>query len=391
MKSIYKNSNLIIYMIGIFVSGIGTKLTTIALSYKIMSISQNDFNVSLIYILQGIPILILGILAGNIIDKRNKKISFIIINIIFSLTSFAFALTTNNLLIFSVVIINGIIQSFYIPVETSLMPLLVHKQYLTEANGMKMSINGVVMVSGYAFAGVLISFVGSNAAFIIDAISFIFIAFTALFFNVTKNDLHDKIREKSKLKEEIFHGLNFIKHNKTIKYIFFIDVIITFIISMQTPLTYIFVEKYLGGRVLMAKRSGLLFSAAGIGTIFGGVILGKFKNRNKVMLISISLIFDSIIVIAFSLNRNFLITLILYAAMGVLGVFNGSILQTVIQEQTPQNLLGSVSGFINSIIQPVSVISLLIGGIASNLLEVKWIFIIGALLEFLTGVYFVIK
>ncbi|QAT40658.1 MFS transporter [Clostridium sp. JN-9] len=389
MKSIYKNSNLIIYLIGIFVSGIGTKLTTIALSDKVLRLTGNDFNVSLVFMLQSIPILIFGMLAGNVVDKINKKAAFIIINIIFAFTSFTFALTYNKLIIFSIVLINGIIQAFYIPVETSLMPLLVDKKYLTQANGLKMSISGIIMIAGYAFAGILISFTGDTIAFILDGLSFIFIAMISIFFSINKVNFISNRYNETNLKKDIIDGWNFIKNNENVKYMFFIDIIINFIISMQTPLTYIFVEKYLGGSILMAKRTGLLFSFAGIGTIFGGIILGSFKNRNKLMLLSVSLVFDSMLVIAFSLNRYFPITLFIFGGMGVVGAFNGSILQTVIQEETPGNLLGRVSGFINSIVQPVGVVSILIGGICANLIEVKWIFIFGALLELLTGLYFI--
>jgi MFS family permease len=388
MKSIYKNSNLIIYFIGIFVSGIGTKLTTIALSDKVMKLTGNDFNVSLVFMLQSIPILIFGMLAGNVVDRKNKKIFFIIINIIFAFTSFTFALTYNTLIIFSVVLINGIIQAFYMPVTTSLMPLLVDKEHLTEVNGFNMSINGVIMIAGYAFAGILVSFTGNKIAFILDGLSFIFIAIVSIFLKISKVDSTANSDNEINLKKDTIDGWNFIRNNTNVKYMFFIDVIITFIISMQTPLTYIFVKKYLGGSSLMAQRTGFLLAFAGIGTIFGGVILARYKNRNKLMLLSISLVFDSMLVIAFSLNRYFPITLLLFAGMGVVGAFNGGILQTVIQEETPENLLGRVSGCINSIIQPIGVISILIGGICSNFIEVKWVFIIGALLELVTGVYF---
>lgn len=389
MKSIYKNSNLIIYLIGIFVSGIGTKLTTIALSDKVLRLTGNDFNVSLVFMLQSIPILIFGMLAGNVVDKKNKKISFIIINIIFAFTSFSFALTYNKFIIFSVVLINGIIQAFYIPVGTSLMPLLVDQKYLTKANGLKMSINGIIMIAGYAFAGILISFTGNTIAFIIDGLSFIFIAILSVFLKINNLNFISNRYNETNLKKDMIAGWDFIKSNENVKYMFLIDIITNFIISMQTPLTYIFVEKYLGGSILMAKRTGFLFASAGIGTIFGGVILGSFKNRNKLMLLSVSLVFDSMLVIAFSLNRYFPITLFIFGGMGVVGAFNGSILQTVIQEKTPENLLGRVSGFINSIVQPIGVVSILIGGICSNLFEVKWIFIFGALLELLTGLYFI--
>lgn len=244
------------------------------------------------------------------------------------------------------------------------------------------------MVAGYAFAGILIGFTGSTVAFVLDGLSFIFISMISMFLKTNRVDFSCNSYNETNFKKDMMDGWNFIKNNSNVKYMFFIDIITNFIISMQTPLTYVFVEKYLGGSGLMAKRTSFLFAFAGIGTIFGGVILGRFKHRNKLVLLSISLVFDSMLVISFSLNRYFPISLLIYGGMGVVGAFNGSILQTVIQEKTPNHLLGRVSGFINSIIQPVGVVSVLIGGTCSNLVEVKWIFIIGAIVELATGLYF---
>ena len=391
MQITYKNFNLIIYLFGVFISGIGTRLTTIALSDKLIKLTGNDFSISLVFILQSIPILALGMLAGNIIDKSNKKISFILINLISSLTSLIFALTYNTLIIFSVILLNGIIQAFYIPVVTSLMPLLVDKKDLIKANAIKMSVNGVVMIAGYAFASILLNAAGSTTAFMLDSCSFIFVAMVSIFLKSRQNNTSSYNHPAANYKKDMLQGWNFIKTNAIIKHMFILDLLINFIISMQEPLTYIFVEKYLGGKMFMANRTALLFTFSGIGTIAGGIILRQFKSKNKLMIFSFSLIFDSILVIIFSLNRYFPISLLIFAGMGIVGSFTGSILQTVIQQYTPENLLGRVSGFINSIVQPLCVLSILIGGIFSNLIEVKWIFIIGSLLELLTGAYFIRK
>ena len=388
MKKIFKNKNLIIYLIGIFVSGIGTRLTTIALSDKILKLTGNDFSISLVFILQGLPVLILGMAAGNIIDKKRKKESFIIINVLFSMTTIIFAFTNNIYLIFAVILINAVIQAFYYPVVTSLMPLLVDENSLTEANGLKMSVSGVITITGYAFAGILISITGDKTAFILDSLSYIFIAAASIMITITETDSNDKEHNKSDYKKDMAEGRNFIKNNDIIKHIFWLDILISFIIAMQEPLTYIFVEKYLGGSALMAKRTAMLFAFSGIGSIAGGIILSQFSKRNKLSLFSCSLIFDSILVIIFSVNRYFPASLLIFAGMGIVGSFTGGILQTVIQENTPENLLGRVSGFINSIVQPVGILSYLTGGLLSNIVEVKWIFITGSIVELIAGFYF---
>lgn len=391
MKKIYKNFNLIIYLTGIFISGIGTKLTTIALADKILKLTENDFSISLVYVLESLPVLIFGMLAGNIIDKRNKKTTFIIINLISGLTSLIFALTGNISVIFIVIFINGIIKSFYTPVSTSLMPLMVQKEDLTEANGLKMSVGGIIMISGYAFAGILLGAAGNTTAFVIDSLSFVFIAAISLFIKIKRDGIQVNNHQHKNYRQDLTEGWNFIKNSTILKHMFILDLIINLIISMQTPLTYIFTEKYLGGSLLMAKRTALLFSFAGIGTMAGGIILGKFKNKNKLILFSASLIFDSFLAIAFSVNRYFPFSLLIFAGMGIVGAFSGSILQTVIQENTPEIMLGRVSGLINSVSDPLSVLSLLLGGIFAGLIEVKWIFIAGSLLELTAAIFFIKK
>lgn len=60
-----------------------------------------------------------------------------------------------------------------------------------------------------------------------------------------------------------------------------------------------------------------------------------------------------------------------------------------IKKQTPEEMLGRVYGFINTVVEPLSVISILAGGILANYIEAKYIFLICAITEILTGTYFI--
>lgn len=391
MKKILNDKNLIIFFIGSFVSGVGTKLSTIALSDKILRLTGSDFGISLVFLLQGVPMLLFGAAAGNFIEKKNKKSAFITINFIFACTSFLLSVFTNTLLLYSMIFINGVIQALFLPTRVSLFPLLVDPEDLIEANGLRISINGAVMILGYAFAGVLVGFAGNTAAFLIDSLSFVFIALSSTLITIkTGRKPANKLPSKPTYRKDIKAGWKFIKNTNSVRNMFVLDIITNFIIAMQLPLTYVFVKAYLGGEALMAKRTGLLFSAAGVGTILGGAILGRFKNKNKLLLLSISLMLDSMLVMMFSLSRYFNLSLVIYGAMGVLGAFTGTILETVIQEDTPQNLLSRVSGFINTIVEPICILSILLGGSISQFIEAKWIFLTCAFMELVTGIYFTI-
>lgn len=95
--------------------------------------------------------------------------------------------------------------------------------------------------------------------------------------------------------------------------------------------------------------------------------------------------------LGFAVNRYFVLSVIIFGAMGVVGSFTGSIMETVIQQNTPDYLIGRVSGFISSIVEPVNVLSILAGTAAMSLIRVDWIFILGALSEMAAGIFFTIS
>lgn len=395
MKKLLKKRSLLIFLIGLFISGLGTRLTTIALSDKALSLTGSDQSINLVFMFQSLPIMIFGLFAGSIVDKTNKKISIIITNLIFACTSAIFALGSNMKFIYLIIIINGVILSFYMPARIAMLPLIVREDELTEANGLRMSINGVIEVIGYAAAGIVVRIAGSSAAFLLDSLSFIILAFMFIFIRTEKEHRVKKLsgdkHNKKAYKEEMKEAWIFIRGNRYVKIMFFLHVLTNFIISMQIPLSYIFVEKFLGGKALMAERTGYIFAAAGIGGIAGGIILTRFRKVNKIFLLAVSLIFDSLLVLGFSVNRFFVLSVIIFGAMGVVGSFTGSIMETVIQQNTPDYLIGRVSGFISSIVEPVNVLSILAGTAAMSLIRVDWIFILGALSEMAAGIYFTIS
>lgn len=392
MKKILTNHNLIIFLIGSFISGIGTRFTTIALSDKVLLLTGSDFSISMVFLLESIPMLLLGIIAGNFVDRRNKKYLFIITNFIFALTSLLFGLSASPAALYGVLLFNGIVHTLYYPALVSLLPLLIDKDDLTQANGLNASISGIVSIVGYAFAGIVVAYAGNIFAFYLDSISFLLIAFLSLFLRPKAVETKKGVDENaSSYLNDVKEGWSFIRNNPYIRQMFTLEVLTRFIIAMQIPLTYVFVENYLGGQLLMAKRSGFLFSTAGVGTLIGGFIIGRFSKYNEINLLSIVLLLDGITLALFSINSSFPFSLILFGILGIVGAFMGSLLRTVIQKQTPEDMIGRVYGFISTVVEPLGVLSILVGGILANYIEVKYIFLICAASEIFTGAYFIKK
>lgn len=392
MRKIYRNVNLLIFLTGLFLSGVGTRLTTIALSDKVFKLSGSDFNIAMVFLLQGLPVLLLGFIAGNLIDKQNKKTAMIAINLVFACTSLTYVFINQVWILDLIIFSNGILMAFYNPIRVAILPLLVDDADLMAANGLRMSINGVIMIIGFAVGGILVHYLGNSWAFIIDSISFTCLAFIFLFLRPQKQELkYSKEHSLGQYKNDLKEGWNFVKDNNQIKEMVFFCVMAAFVLQMQLPLTFIFAKKYFGGAHFMAQQTGFLFSALGIGVIVGGILLGYFKSWHKLRLLAIAIIFDGSMVLLFAINRNFYLALVIFATLGIISSFTMSIPETIIQQSTPVNLIGRVSGFVNSIVEPVCVLSILVGGLLVRWISVDRIFAICGGLELFVGFYFIFK
>lgn len=100
------------------------------------------------------------------------------------------------------------------------------------------------------------------------------------------------------------------------------------------------------------------------------------------------LFFDGITLIAFANSKIFFISSILFTLLGIILVVFQILNDTIIQENTNDNNRGKVYGFLGSLIDPVSIISLGIGGALTEVLSTKSIFILCGTAEILVALIY---
>lgn len=389
-KIFLSNSNFMLYIIGYVISGIGTRLTTIAISSKILYLTNSGLSLSATLMLEGIPSFLLGLFAGNVVDKMRKKNILMILYILFAFTSFGLIFANDMSLIYIISFINGILTSFEYPARSSIVPLLVDKDHLLEANSIRSSLSSINMIVGYSIGGIIVSIFGNDISFLIDSLTFIIIAILIAFIRIdekaqedkSENIFNDVLKTINNIVSEIKQGIRFIKDSMVIRQVINLNLLSTLIISMQTPLVYIFVKNYLGGEKLLAARSGMLFSLAGVGGLIGGILINSIgKKFNNISIMTTVLLFDGITLIAFSNSKIFLLSSILFTFLGVIFVVFETLTDTIIQENTNDDNRGKAYGFLGSLVDPLSIISLGIGGALTGIFNAKAIFILCGIAE----------
>jgi len=167
--------------LGQLISFVGDALAYNTLTFAIIRMAD-DAGVSAgkllsaLFVLSAIPALVLGMIAGTIVDRSNRKKVMIIADIIrgFLALGFLFATDINHIWVLILVSIAlSIVSTFFYPARTALLPQMLDKEQLLAANALAQLTHTLSFVVGAAAAGFLVGWADATApSFVIDSITF---------------------------------------------------------------------------------------------------------------------------------------------------------------------------------------------------------------------------
>src|SRR3989344_7001524 len=106
-----------------------TMLFTLALI--VYQQTQSNAAVSALFLAYGIPAVLFGVVAGVIVDHFDKRLILILCDASRSVLAISlFFLTGNPFIVFAIVLVNAVINQFYIPSEAPTIPRLVPEEDL---------------------------------------------------------------------------------------------------------------------------------------------------------------------------------------------------------------------------------------------------------------------
>ncbi|MBN1680432.1 MAG: MFS transporter [Anaerolineae bacterium] len=157
-----------------------------ALAYNTMTLAiirmaddageKSGMYLSTLFVLSALPSLFLGIVAGTLVDRANRKHIMITADVIRGFLALGFLLVhdLNQIWIFiAVSVFLSTVSTFFFPARTAIMPLMLDKEQLLAANALAQLTTTLAVVVGAAIAGVLVGIADATApAFIADSLSF---------------------------------------------------------------------------------------------------------------------------------------------------------------------------------------------------------------------------
>ncbi|MDZ4481532.1 MFS transporter [Bacillus cereus] len=369
-QKLRNNSNFVIYLIGLSFSNLGSSITTFVFPLMILELTNSAFQVALVTALTVIPYALLGLPAGAIIDKLNRKKIMQIADIARFLGYLTIPIAhflgyLSIYQIYVVALISGIALVFHSISEVSSLPSIVEKEHLSAANSYIYASQNLTSVLGPTIGGTLYALFSYPSLIAFDSITFLISFFSLI---LIKNDftINNISKEKSKIsfgviKEDIVIGLKYLFSDSKIKVM---AIIITW--------TNLLVAPYYIYTVIFAKDSlqttpellGMLFGFSSLGALAGSLLTTKLSNKfgfGKLIIILILVDTVARLLLPFSPNIYWMIPVMAFT-YGAQAIINIAII-TLRQTTVPSELLGRVNSVFRTMVFASRPIGLFIGGV----------------------------
>ncbi|RPF57519.1 MFS transporter [Abyssicoccus albus] len=287
----------------------------------------------------------------------------------------------NIYILFILVFLINISNSFFTPGSLALIPIILSKEKLIQGNSWFSISNQLTQTIGWLVAVPIVNFLGNIISIIVYIFLFIISLLLILFMRA------DSIKRDENNITNFTKALKFIRDKKIVRDITMMDLLETSanIIWMPTFLLTFTLEILNEGEHIW----GIQGATYTLGSLLGSIILIKFSksfNRLGGYTIVLSAFIMFLLTIGYSLNSLAIIAIIICFIDGPAYQIRETVQKSILQTEIPLDIQSSVYSTINTLIFGSYIIWLLLGSYMADIFGVQWIFVFAAILYFLSTV-----
>jgi MFS family permease len=331
--------------LGQVVSQLGDWFDTIAVYTIVLNLTGSGRAVGLVLVARFLPTFFIGPLSGVVADRFSRRSIMIISDLMRAavVLGFLFVRRPDQLwLVYVLTVFQLAFSAFFEPAKTAAIPSIVSEQELIPANAIASVTWSVMLTLGAAIGGLVTGWFGTDAAFILDSLTFVGSALLVASVRFPKR----AVREKSKITvaralgiTDTIEGAGYVKDRPRVLALLLVKPSWGLGGGILTLLA-VFGERIfpVGGNT--ATGIGVLFAARGIGTAVGPIAARRLAGdapRRMQTSIGIAFLIGGVFYIAFGSARNFLfalvVLLIAHCGGSILWVFSTVLLQQTVEDR----------------------------------------------------------
>src|SRR5437667_3433411 len=354
----YRNFRLL--WISLIVSSVGTWMQIVAQALLVLQITHGSaLALGIVALAQSSSFFLFALIGGSVADRVNKRRFLLITQSLSMCLAFIFGILTLTgvIQVWMIVLLafcSGTILSFDLPTRSSLIPMLVPRRDLMNAISLQSTVFNGAAVLGPALAGITFGLLGSAGHligltgsltgyagnFLLNGISYFGVLFVLYFIHVPQEAIEQGTEKRGPMLDSIRAALGAVRRDPALPWVLSGYGALLFFGPSNTLLLPIFATQILH---LNPFQLGLLFSAAGLGTLVGALTiasLGDFKYKGALLLTSF-LIWTGALLL-FALSHTLWLSLLALLLFGIAQNGVGATVITLAQLRVPPQMRGRV-------------------------------------------------
>jgi DHA3 family macrolide efflux protein-like MFS transporter len=383
--SIFRNRSFVALWLGQFIAFLGNNVYTLALLWEMKVLTGSTVMMSAVAIASLVPTLVFGPVAGVLVDRWPKRTAMIWSDVIRAavigaLTVLLAAHVVTPWMLIAGSAVNSLVSSVYSPANAALVPLLVGRDNLQQANSVSQGTMVLTQIIGPFVGGTLVAHVSIVAAFAANAATYLASVLSLLLVQHREPAREHKKLDVRQFVAEFKEGLDAILRMKLIRQVIPVALIANFLFAPFELILLQYCTEVLGGDAQLFGTLGACFS---FGMLCGALAAGALARKvRRGILITVSFPMFTAMMFILSFTRTIWLALTLAVLMGFFNMMVNILLMTIIQAAIPQDKMGRVFGTFGLLIQGSQPFAQALGGYLLT------VFSVPALMATLSGLCF---
>jgi MFS family permease len=334
--SLLKNARFLRLWIGQGTSFVGDAVSMVALVVLVVQITGSASAVGGALVARLLPT-IASPLAGVLADRVDRRVVLVASDLARAVLVLGLVFARDLATIYVLVFLMGLARTIFNPTVRAAFPSVVGGGDLTRANALISGTFSVSETAGPALGGLLVATVGVDAAFVLDAVTYLV---SAGLLSLTPLARPQRAEDGAGFGEDLKAGFTYLAGARVP-----LAIVLGAFLSVLTINITIPAEVFLARETFEAGNAGygLLVGLYGGGMVLGSALMAALGDRVRLLTFYFVGVFVSALaLVGVGLSPAFVFAL---GALGVVGVANGTenvTTDTILQKRVPDAFLGRV-------------------------------------------------
>lgn len=366
------------------ISTIGTALTDLAAGILIYNETGSAFMVGLTLMVTAIPTLFVGLFAGVVVDRYDRKRIMLISNLLCAAIIVAIPLSVQQVGVFAIyplLFLSATVRQFFDPAWESVLPEIAPDDELAAANSfISIAAFGSTAV-GFALAGFLAT-VNIFLTFYIDAATFVIAFVLTLGIKVQKMEASDTTT-LGVIVENLVSGIRFLWATPLLRSALLVNLPVLFSFGLWNVLLLPMAITVLGASEF---EYGLQEGLTSVGFVLSSLLMAKYADRLRegqwMVVATFGMGFFGVL---YGLATNIWFAIAMVVASGFLNSPLSIARRLILQKNTPRELRGRVfSAF--AVSRDVVFLSGMAAAGLADVIDIRLLVIIASLILVVAGI-----